>query len=226
MTLATAVGWGTVSTIECVRSVDQVVNYLAGLANEVGQAMNELAKLTQSPRNAPLHFRALRSGKGWLPKRRKNAEVTGSLMARKFDRDDGSPVVLPMHKVKDPFLIAHLAAIRDHELQLWDHERESEPALRAARNALVFPAIREDATAELFIELVEARREALAEFHREYSTPPVYSVNLPVKLEPVIAISWPDAKRPDAQLDFHEHRERTDSLSHSAAPDTTNQGNR
>ena len=179
--------------------------------------MNEIAKLTQLPLNAPLRFRRMRAGKGRLPKRRKNSDVTGSLMARTFDKDDGSPLVLPMHKVKDPLLIAHLAAICCEEERLWDRERENEPALRAARDALVLPAIKEDAPAELVTELARARREKLTEIYREFSTPPVYSVNLPVKPEPVIAISWPVADPPRAQLDFQDYAEAHDSPADAAA---------
>ncbi|HYO93848.1 MAG TPA: hypothetical protein VER33_05020, partial [Polyangiaceae bacterium] len=111
MDLARRADWGTLSTIERVRTEGKVVNYLAKLAGEGDEVVNEIAKLTQLPRNAPLRFRRMRTGKGWLPKRRKNPDVTGTVVVRKFDEDDGSPLVFPINTVKNPLLIPHLAAI-------------------------------------------------------------------------------------------------------------------
>jgi len=54
----------------------------------------------------------------------------------------------------------------------------------------------------------------------------VYSVNLPVKPEPVIAISWPDADPPGAQLDFQDAEAidaRADTATSSGARQSDNE---
>jgi len=82
-------GWGPQSTMEVARSKGALAGYLVKLAGELdkdgdaesrGRVVGEVAKLTQVPLNAPLNFRRLRSGRGFLPPRRKG-EHTGAMLA-------------------------------------------------------------------------------------------------------------------------------------------------
>ena len=207
MTLARAAHYGTLSTIDRARSTEKIVNYIAKIAGEAGQAMNEIAKLTQLPRNAPTHFRRVRSGKGWLPKRKKNPEITGSLLVRKRDKQDGSIVVVPVNNITDPVLRERMAGVCYLETQLADHERENYPALRqalAAANHL--PAIPESASPEFMAEFVAAQKAARGEAHRKFGTPLILTVIIPHKVAPV-ELNWPEARAgpdpdPEPELDF------------------------
>lgn len=96
---ATATNWGVESTAERARSNDALAGYFTKLAGEGGRVTGELAKLTQAPLNAPVRFRRLRAGKGFLPPRRRNPEVTGTLVRRQREHD-GTYTVMPLHKVK------------------------------------------------------------------------------------------------------------------------------
>jgi hypothetical protein len=205
MTIARSAHWGTTSTIARARSQDSVINYMAKLAGEAGQALGEIAKLTQLPRNAPQKFRRLRAGKSWLPPRRKNPDITGSVLVRKYDKRDGSPCVMPVHSIKDPALFAHMAEVCYEESRLWERERENAPALRAALDAISLPAIHEATTPEVLAALVAAQREARADAYRELGTPLVYSAMLPVKVQ-TVELNWPARAGPDPdpelELDF------------------------
>lgn len=75
-------GWGIESTAEAARSSDAVAGYLMKLIGLHDASVGELAKITQAPLNAPERFRRLRSGKGFLPPRHFNPEVTGCLVRR------------------------------------------------------------------------------------------------------------------------------------------------
>jgi hypothetical protein len=96
---AVETGWGPQSTAERARSREAVMNYVSKLAGEADRATNEIAKLTQLPLGAPVRFRRLRAGKGFLPPRRKNDKVTGTLVRRRFERD-GTITVLPLHNIR------------------------------------------------------------------------------------------------------------------------------
>jgi hypothetical protein len=91
-------GYGVQSTAERARDVDAVAGYVTKLAGEAGAVASEVAKLTQLPTNAPVRFRRLRAGKGFLPPRHRNPDVTGTLVRRRRERD-GSVIVLPLHDV-------------------------------------------------------------------------------------------------------------------------------
>lgn len=78
--LAEECGWGRESTAEAARSADSVAGYIVKMAGHHDASVGELAKITQAPLNAPARFRRLRSGKGFLPPRHKNAEITGCLV--------------------------------------------------------------------------------------------------------------------------------------------------
>lgn len=79
---ATACKWGKLSTLEPARSPDALAGYVTKLAAHGEATGGELAKITQAPMQAPERFRRLRAGKGFLPKRRKNEEITGTLVRR------------------------------------------------------------------------------------------------------------------------------------------------
>jgi hypothetical protein len=112
LAMARASGWGPQSTGERVRSLESLAGYvvkLAGMSEEsVGRFTAEVAKITQRPLTAPERFRRLRSGKSFLPPRRKNPEVTGTLVRRQRE-GDGTVTAIPLHKVAAP-LIPHVVA--------------------------------------------------------------------------------------------------------------------
>lgn len=76
-------GWGVQSTAEAARDVDAVVGYCVKLAGLHESSVGELAKVTQVPMNAKQRFRRFRSGKGFLPPRVSNPDVTGCLLRRR-----------------------------------------------------------------------------------------------------------------------------------------------
>jgi hypothetical protein len=90
-------GWGIQSTAEAAKTPDAVVSYIVKLAGEAGAVVGELAKLSQLPTMAPERFRRLRSGKEFLPPRRKNPAYTGTLVRRTRDQR-GVPYARPLHK--------------------------------------------------------------------------------------------------------------------------------
>jgi hypothetical protein len=82
-------GWGPQSTAEPIRSRDAVAGYLVKLAGELdedgtsesrGKLAGEVVKISQVPLSAPLNFRRLRSGRGFLPPRRKGTK-TGCMVS-------------------------------------------------------------------------------------------------------------------------------------------------
>lgn len=78
-----AAGWGRQSTAEAARDIDAVTGYIVKLAGLHEGSVGELAKFTQAPLNAKERFRRLRSGRGFLPPRVTNPEVTGCLVRRR-----------------------------------------------------------------------------------------------------------------------------------------------
>jgi hypothetical protein len=91
-------GWGPQSTAERGRDAGALAGYIVKLAGEAGAVVGEVAKLTQLPHGAPVRFRRLRAGKGFLAPRHRNPDVTGTLVRRLRERD-GTVTVLPLHKV-------------------------------------------------------------------------------------------------------------------------------
>jgi hypothetical protein len=121
--IVTGSGWGLISTAERSKSTDTVISYIVKLAGECEQAIGELSKLSQVPTNAPFRFRRLRSGKGFLPPREKNANMTGTLLRRRYW--DGYLEVEPLHDVKDPVradMSSHCAALEE---DVWQSELET-----------------------------------------------------------------------------------------------------
>lgn len=103
-------GFGRQSTAEGARSRDALIGYITKLAgHDMGQSTAELAKITQAPTKAPERFRRLRAGKCFLPPRRKDPNITGTLVRRGRDAW-GNPQVYPLHDAK-PELRPMIAAV-------------------------------------------------------------------------------------------------------------------
>jgi hypothetical protein len=107
---ATESGWGRMSTGERARDAGALAGYVVKLAGEAdktadaidrgcaGATTGEVVKLSQLPMNAPVRFRRLRAGKGFLKPRNKNKDITGTLVRRRID-ELGLPEVVPLHDV-------------------------------------------------------------------------------------------------------------------------------
>lgn len=94
--------WGVQSTAERVRSRGALAHYFTKLAGSADATTGELAKLSQAPMNAAQGFRRLRSGKGFLPPRRKNPEYTGTLIRREPDPSRSAHGAVPLVNIRDP----------------------------------------------------------------------------------------------------------------------------
>lgn len=81
--LLEASGWGRQSTAEAARSKEALAGYAVKLAGLHDAAVGEVAKITQAPLNAPERFRRLRSGKGFLPPRHVDPDITGCMVRRR-----------------------------------------------------------------------------------------------------------------------------------------------
>lgn len=110
---AQACGWGVRCQLEPAREKTALASYLVKLAGEADGLVGEIAKLTQLPTVAPIKFRRLRAGKGFLPPRKKNPEYTGTLLRQRQVASGVS--VAPVHAVADCALVAHLC---EHEEEL------------------------------------------------------------------------------------------------------------
>lgn len=119
--LVTEAGWGLESTAEAARSADAIAGYVVKLAGNHDAAAGELAKITQAPTNAPERFRRLRAGKGFLPPRKSNPEVTGCLMRRRR-AVAGDWELCSINAPKDPAQNEPIERARDAELALIDEE--------------------------------------------------------------------------------------------------------
>jgi hypothetical protein len=117
---ALSTGWGPQSTAEQARSKDALAGYIVKLAGQLEATTGELAKLTQVPTNAEGKFRRLRSGKGFLPPRRKSENVTGTMLRRVLDPQRSAFGAITLHEVKDPErakVIACCAAIEEDRMR-------------------------------------------------------------------------------------------------------------
>lgn len=117
----TASGWGYQSTAEAARSSDAVFGYAVKLAGLHDASVGELAKVTQVPLAAPERFRRLRSGKGFLPPRYSNPEVTGCLIRRQRSAE-GDWEIRAINAPKDERMHEPVAQARAAELALIDEE--------------------------------------------------------------------------------------------------------
>jgi len=122
----TSTGWGVQSTAEAVESVDAVNGYITKLAAAGEATCGELAKLCQVPMNAPPRFRRLRAAKNWLPKKRKDESITGTLIRNEpaVARSEGGAITL-----------AAIANPRDAEIAAFCCRREGDrmEEIRAVR---------------------------------------------------------------------------------------------
>jgi hypothetical protein len=117
----TVSGWGLESTAEAARDVEAVLGYGVKLLGLHDASVGELAKITQVPTNAPERFRRLRSGKGFLPPRISNPEITGCLIRRRRS-NEGDWDVLPINPPKDDSQLEAVARARSAEHALIDEE--------------------------------------------------------------------------------------------------------
>lgn len=131
LSCATDSGWGRQSTGEAARDVHAVASYLVKLVGEV-------AKTTQAPLNAPVRFRRLRTGKGFLPPRRTNPDVTGCLTRRRRSAQ-GDWEVLRVNAPKDPEQLAAVEQAARAEFQLIEEE---ERILARMRRLPAMPPLR------------------------------------------------------------------------------------
>ena len=97
--VTTRSGFGLISTAEAARDANTLASYVIKLSGEQDATIGEVTKLCQLPTNAPLRFRRLRSGVRFLPQRKKNPDVTGTLLRRTYY--NGIPMVLGLHKVAE-----------------------------------------------------------------------------------------------------------------------------
>ena len=154
----TECGWGFASTAETVGCKQKVINYLCKVAataddtaarvlakiertragvpdarrrRTVKRAVGEVTKNSQLPVRAPKGFRRLRSGVGFLPKRRKNEDKTGTIVRRRRTRE-GDEVIAPLVSSTRDDLVLMNAFIADLEQSLaWSEEDTRANELKA-----------------------------------------------------------------------------------------------
>jgi hypothetical protein len=132
--IVTDAGFGLRSTAECARTPDAALGYICKVAGKTDETIGELSKLTQLPNAAPFRFRRLRSGRGFLPPRNCNPQLTGTLVRRQ-NSNDGTRDVLPLHNVKPELVAASEEACATEE-RIWYNELET--AHRCARQVKQF----------------------------------------------------------------------------------------
>ncbi len=118
-----AAGWGRQSTIEAARDPEAVAGYVVKLAGCHDFSVGELAKITQAPLNAPLRFRRLRSGKGFLPPRQKDQEVTGVLVRRERS-PEGDWTIRGVNAPKDELSVEPIMRAIEAEYALIEEEEQ------------------------------------------------------------------------------------------------------
>jgi hypothetical protein len=132
--IITDAGWGLMSTAERARSRDESLGYICKLAGKAEESLGEIAKMTQLPLAAPFRFRRIRSGVGFLPPRKKNELVTGTLVRRQYSHLGYD--VLPLHAIKGDEAIANCENCCANEERIWFAELEA--AHRGARQVKRF----------------------------------------------------------------------------------------
>lgn len=121
--LLVATGWGAQSTAEAARDIEAVFGYGVKLCGLHDASVGELAKVTQVPMAADERFRRLRSGKGFLPPRITNPEVTGCLVRRRRSYE-GDWEICAINPPKDPEQLEPIARARSVEFQLIREEED------------------------------------------------------------------------------------------------------
>ncbi len=141
-------GWGPQSTAEAARSKEALAAYVTKLAAQQNATAGELAKITQKPMNAPQRFRRLRSGKGFLPPRKKSKDTTGCLVVRE-STDEGFKI-RPLNCAKDLDQLELLKILKD-EKRVADAEVRRDEENRS-RRSLGLVEIPKFPTTLLFVE--------------------------------------------------------------------------
>lgn len=118
-------GWGRQSIADAVKDREALASYLVKLVGEV-------AKVTQSPVCAPVRFRRLRSGKGFLPPRHKSKH-TGVLLRRRPSLE-GDAEICKVNPPQDP---AQAEAVQAAIAAEWQLIREEQDLL--SQNAGTLP---------------------------------------------------------------------------------------
>lgn len=121
--MVTRAGWGLLSTAERANSKEETLGYICKTAGKVDESIGELAKLSQLPMAAPFRFRRIRSGVGFLPKRKKNENVTGTLVRRQHSVTGYD--VIPLHNVKGDAAIENCECACATEEKIWYGELEA-----------------------------------------------------------------------------------------------------
>ncbi len=153
--IAMSTGWGAQSIAERGRSAGALASYISKIAGNADATMGELAKLSQSPVGARQGFRRLRSGKGFLPPKRKNPDYTGTLIRRLPDARFTAYAAVPLVELRDPVARAVSAKLLEVEEQRMAREW-------TARQPLVFNEQRPSLPTREFFELREGRYHLLA----------------------------------------------------------------
>lgn len=129
--IAKQCGFGWSSTMEAADTrnpgrtdLDSIAGYIAKVAKNADRLHGEIAKLTQLPLNAPNNFRRVRSGKGFLPPRRKNEAYSGAVTRRFHTREGDEEAESLVRNYKDPKLAAQVNRVvkKEQELAYEDEE--------------------------------------------------------------------------------------------------------
>lgn len=126
-------GWGRQSTAEVARNLEAVISYGVGLVGLHDSSIGELAKITQLPMNAVERFKRLRTGKGFLPPRRSNPEVTGCMMRRRRSLEYGDWELERINAPTDKWQREQVAAYRRDGVDISDDEEQEMCARYLAR---------------------------------------------------------------------------------------------
>lgn len=122
-------GLGVRSTAEVPRGKDSVSGYITKLASRA-DVHGEMAKKSQLPLKAPKGFRRLRSGRRFLPARRKNPDVSGTIVRRVWT-ESGDEEVRPLVQSSNHEYMAIVDAVCELEQKLaWRDEEERARARR------------------------------------------------------------------------------------------------
>jgi len=105
-----------------VNGVSKLAGYITKIAGNTEKTHGELVKLSQVPLMAPKNFRRLRSGKKFLPKRRKG-DGTGALH-RRYPSREGDEVAEAVTRNSDPEYMAHVyACVKQEQNLVFEDER-------------------------------------------------------------------------------------------------------
>jgi hypothetical protein len=122
--MAQASGFGPQSTLEIANSSDAALGYIVKVAAKHDQTLGEVAKLTQLPTMAPGRFRRSRSGKRFLPPRKKgDGKYTGTIAMRRQEVDGTTTVLIPRSETAVGADLLKLEQCRTLELNLAEEER-------------------------------------------------------------------------------------------------------